>query len=110
MLAGLLKQRITVQAKSPTGTGDRGQPLFTWQDETTGIPAEVVELAGRKLELARQLVATATHQVTMRYLSSLVPTKRITLGGRIFNIGNIQNLNILNFTNVVLVTEQETGG
>jgi SPP1 family predicted phage head-tail adaptor len=109
MQAGNLKHLVTISNKVQTGTGDRGQPIYTWQTLGT-VPAEIVELSGRKLELARQLVSTATHQVTIRYLAGLETNSQVVFGSRTFNIGYVQNVKLMNFTMILTCTEQLTGG
>ncbi len=104
--AGQLRQRINVERKYIVGTGDRGQPLFAWQAWQSSLPAMVEELSGRKLELARQLVATATHRVTIRYLSGLDVHDRISLNGRVFNLGAILDRDLLHFSQELLCTEE----
>ena len=107
--AASLKHKVTVQVNNST-TGDRGQLVPNWVDETTLVPAQIEELGGKKLELARQLVATASHQITIRYLSSLDTNRRFKdENGRIYNIGSIQDPNLLHFTQICTVTSQEGG-
>ncbi len=68
IVAGELRHLVTIQAKSVAALPDsRGHPVRTWADAVTGVWAKIETPSGRKLELARQLVPTATHVVTMRY-------------------------------------------
>lgn len=108
MIAGNLRHNIVIQSKQVTGTGDRGQDTITWVNTTT-VPAMIEELSGRKLELARQLVATASHKVTIRYLSSLSIKDKVLFGSRTFNIGAILNTMMMNFTQELLCTEEVEG-
>lgn len=108
MRAGSLKHQVLIQEKTVTGTGDRGQPVYTWNTLIT-VPASISPLNGRKAEIARQLVASATHTVTLRYYAGLTETMRLLYGSRVFNIGFIKNLDELNFTQELLVTEQKNG-
>lgn len=82
MHAGRLRQRVTFQKQIEVPDGHDG---FTETAVTvrTRVPAEVVALAGRDLERARQIDPRAGHQVTVRYWS----THRDDLnGGRVFAI------------------------
>jgi SPP1 family predicted phage head-tail adaptor len=106
--AGDLRHKVTVQSYTITSTGDRGQPVKSWSTYAT-VPAMIEELGGRKLELARQQVATATHKVTIRYLSQLTVKDRFVFGSLTLNIGSIQNEKLLNFHQECLCTSQEVG-
>lgn len=86
MRGGQLRNVVLLQVE--TETKDRlGQPIQTWTD-VGAYRAWVRYLTGREAIIARQVVATATHAVTMRYLGPGVPitTKhRIVFRGR--NLG-----------------------
>lgn len=108
--AGQLRHLVTVQQKTITGTGERGQPLYTWTTLATPYASvENIPPFGKKFEMARQLVATATHEITMRYLSGLTETGRIQWNNRTFTIGYIWNHEERNIWVTLLVTEQKTG-
>jgi SPP1 family predicted phage head-tail adaptor len=110
MKAGLLRHRVTVQGKAITGTGDRGQTVFTWVDALENVPACIEELSGRRLELARQLIATATHEITIRYWSSLDVLHRVVdEAGNPYYIGAIIDRDKLHFTQVLMCSTQEAG-
>src|SRR4051794_26204140 len=94
--AGDLRHLVQLQSYT-SSTGDRGQSVKSWSTYAT-VPAMIEELGGRQLELARQLVATATHRITLRYQSSLTVKDRVVFGSSVYNIGSIQNLNMMNFT------------
>jgi len=102
--AGEMALRLQVQEKKITGTGDRGQPEFQWVTILT-TPAYVEPLSGRKLELARQQVATASHEVQVRYIGALTPQHRLVFNGRVFSIGSLVNKQEANFRQILLVTE-----
>jgi SPP1 family predicted phage head-tail adaptor len=102
--AGDLRQRVLVQTKNITGTGDRGQPVYAWETRLKA-PAYVEPLQGRKLEIARQLVPTATHEVHLRYCQ-LGPQERLVLdGSRVLNIGYVTNKLENEFMHQALCTE-----
>jgi SPP1 family predicted phage head-tail adaptor len=108
--AGQLKHRIKVEKKDITGTGVRGQPIFTWEVYATAVPAHIEMLSGRRLELAKQLLTTASHNVTIRYLEGLTEECKLTdESGQEYNIGAILNEGMLNFQQVCVCTTQKTG-
>jgi SPP1 family predicted phage head-tail adaptor len=108
MKAAQFKSRVDVQQKVITATGSRGQPLdFAWTNVATKVPAKIEELSGRKLEIARQLVPTATHMVTIRYLPQLKRNMQLVYKqSLILNIGNISNKQMLNFTMEIICISQ----
>ena len=104
--AGKLRHRLTVQAPS-TSRDSRGRRGDTWTDVATA-GAEIVALSGGEGETSRQLLATATHRVTMRYPRAyeLTTKHRLKFGSRYFNIGLIQNLGELNRMVELLCSEE----
>lgn len=108
--AGKLRHLVTVQQKQITGTGDRGQPVYSWTTLATQYASiESIPPFGRKMELARQLVATATHEITMRYLAGMDEKCRVQWNGRTFQVGYIWNHEERNAWVTLLCTEQKTG-
>ena len=91
--AGLLCHRVTLQ--EPAETADEyGQMIPGWASLGT-FWAGVEPLQGREAERARQLIATATHKVTLRWLGPDViprPQPRIVFGSRILHIEAVLNL------------------
>lgn len=90
--AGDLRQRVTIQVRTDSGPDSRGHPVYEWEDDVTNVPAKIESPAGRKLEIARQYVPTATHVVTMRYRCISAKDNRIVFRGRTFNIGWAHNV------------------
>lgn len=84
---GRLRHRV--QCQEPTATLDslgrktRGQGQ--WSTYTSRW-AEVRELSGREVELARQIHAQASHIVTVRYFDRLSETHRFVFRGRVLEI------------------------
>ena len=108
--AGKLRHKITVQQKTQTSTGDRGQPVYGWTTLATPYASlDSLGAIGKKAEIARQLVATATHEITLRYLAGLDERCRVQWNGRTFNIGYIWNHEERNIWLTLLCTEQKTG-
>lgn len=109
--AGKLRNTVAIQAKTvATSPGDRGQPVISWNTIATVRAAiEGVAPFGDKADQAKQLSASATHQITMRYLSTLTEECHIVWGKRIFNIAYIWNHEERNAWLTLLVKEQKSG-
>ncbi len=88
---GDLRHQVVIEQKTQTGTGSRGEPQVTWSTRITRW-GKIETLAGRKAEIARQLVPTATHMVTIRWNAAVTARDRVTFKGRIFNIGNLADV------------------
>ena len=113
--AGELRQQIVIQTATVAGPNTRGTPQVSWPsiagDPATGtlVRCKIETLSGRKLELARQLVATATHRVTMRYRAIDTETNRLVYKtGRVMNIGWQDDVDQMHVRLELLVTEQST--
>jgi head-tail adaptor len=107
MRAGSLRYYVDVQRKMLDALhplGDRGQDNFTWQAHLN-IPIGIEPLSGRKLEIARQLVPTATHKLTFR-AHEITPRDRFKWGERIFNIGYLLRKDERPFEMEAYVTEE----
>jgi len=106
--AGQLRNMVALQSYTAS-TGDRGQAVRTWSTYAT-VPAAVEPLAGRKLELARQLVETATHKVSIRFHSLLTVKDRIVLAsGKVLHIGNVNDAFTVGLSMELICTEQIGG-
>lgn len=106
ILAGELRHLITITIPVKSGTGDRGQDIYS-TNTFFNVGAKIEPLSGRKLELARQLVATATHEITIRYIFDVVPEAMVTFNGRTFNVGLVRNMMETNFEMVLIATEKQ---
>jgi SPP1 family predicted phage head-tail adaptor len=90
MISGPLRQRVTIEILSETRDA-YGQHQQTWAPGGT-FWAQVRNLAGREAVNAKQISASVTHAVTMRYVASLFPTPglipsmRLLFGTAVFNI------------------------
>lgn len=76
--AGELRHLVTIQQKAIGADDTRGHPARTWSDSIAKVPAKIQTPTGRKLELARQLVPTATHLIDMRFRVLDEENNRIT--------------------------------
>lgn len=70
MRASNLRRRVTIQTHD-TSVDAIGQPVLTWSDYLTGVPADIEALAGRELIAAKTTAAEVTHRITVRYASAL---------------------------------------
>lgn len=104
--AGELRHLVTIQERTDTGPDSRGHPVLAWSDAVTGVPAKIENPAGRKLEIARQYVPTATTVITMRYRTISEKDNRIVFRGRTFNIGWANNIEERNVKLELICTEE----
>ena len=90
MRAGRLREQITIQTP-PTGVGSKGQKTGEWSDLHENIPASVRELNGKSLELAKQYLATCTHDVMIRWREGVNETCSIVWGERTLGVGHVRD-------------------
>jgi len=90
MRSGDLRQVVTLQSP-PDGVGSRGERTGEWSAVAT-IRAKVEALSGEEVIQANQLVAMATHRVTIRFRTNVTPLQRLRFGTRYLNIGFVNNL------------------
>lgn len=85
MQVGRLRHRISLEKPGDATRNAYGEKVSSpaWEAYAQDIPAEVIQLAGREGEFARQLVATASHRVRLRYREDVVATHRVNFGGRL---------------------------
>jgi SPP1 family predicted phage head-tail adaptor len=55
------------------------------------MPAQVKELAGKELELSRQYLPTASHEVIIRWHPDVTSQCRVAWGDRTLAIGYVKN-------------------
>ena len=87
--AGQLNRRITLQRQSNV-QDSYGGPVCTWLNVAT-IWADIQPLTGRELESAQRMASEISHQITVRYQSTLTDIRvvsgyRALYKARIFNI------------------------
>lgn len=90
--AASYRHYCTIEECVKTGEGDRGQDILSWNALYNNVPIGIESLSGRKAELAKQLVSSATHTVCLRYKPLSVKTHRFNFDGRIFRIGYISDI------------------
>ena len=92
---GKKRKRVNIRSLQGTGKGVRGQASATWTIFKNDVPCSITPLSGRELEIARQLVPTATHRVEMQFMDDIDEKMRLTdrsLGSRVLNIDNYQDV------------------
>jgi len=87
---GGLRHRVKLLRRVLTDADGFGQQATDYQEYAT-VWASVETLTGRELEMARQISATATLKVTVRYHADLTETDRIEFSKRIFEIVAMDN-------------------
>lgn len=103
--AGSLKHLVVIQEKTTTDRPSGGHD-DDW-NEVDRRRVNIRPLQGAELMEARQVVAQATHKVTMRYYAGLKSTTfRFVFGTRILDIKSV--LNVEEANRVMIVTCEET--
>lgn len=80
-----------------------GAENIAWTAKATAY-GMVETLSGGELEWARQIVATATHRITMPHYEAMTTKMRITWSTKTFEIGHIHDRHLDGVEDVVLVT------
>ena len=83
--AGTLRQRITIQ-QSTDSQDATGQPIRTWANVISGVPARVESVAGGETVRGRQVMAQTTTLLTTRWMSGITPSMRIVFCNRTLGI------------------------
>lgn len=92
---GELRHKVAIERKVRSGTGPRGESVFAFQEQYTrwakieplGGASAGGRFSGREVEISRQLVATATHRITLRFCD-LTTRDRLRYKGRTFNVND----------------------
>jgi SPP1 family predicted phage head-tail adaptor len=88
LTAGDLKHRVRIDGPRPTSDNVVGEPQSAWE-EIGRFWANVRPVQGREVEYAKQLAATVTHKVRMRWTDRVNATCRLVFGGREFAINAV---------------------
>src|SRR5437868_1382228 len=97
MKAGTLRHYVSIMLPS-SDTGDRGQRTGEPTTIVENMPCSIRSLAGREVETAKQVMATASHKITMRYFPGLTTQHYLVWQGAEddepiqYNIGWINDL------------------
>ena len=84
MRAGKLDRRIDLQRSTSTASAS-GEPVETWSDIVTNIPASIAPLSGEERFTGPQIVATDQVEFRVRYslaVASLSPLDRVVYPAR----------------------------
>jgi len=91
---GSLRHQVIIE-DPPAGTGTRGERTGDWTELAT-VRASIEQLSGDEIVQAHQLVANATHRVTIRYTAGVSPEQRVKFGDRFLHVGAADNVDQLN--------------
>lgn len=104
---GKLRHKLSLE--TPSSTTDKGKVTTTWYPAGE-VFGDVVQLSGRELEQARQVVAEATHQITTRWSPDRFrAAQRLSMDGRYFHIENVNNRNERNREILLTCVERDNG-
>lgn len=90
MRAGRLRHRLDFESPN-TAVDSYGEATLEPWTLSTILWGSLEPLSGRELIAAQQAQAETTHRVRVRYEADIVPTMRISYGGRYFQILSIIN-------------------
>ena len=76
MKAGLLRRRVTIQAATVTQDAF-GSPVNSWATHLADVPCSLDPLSGREFLAAEANQSQVTCNMTMRYVSGILPTMRV---------------------------------
>jgi SPP1 family predicted phage head-tail adaptor len=96
MRAGRLRHQITIQQSTPAQNA-KGEPIDSWGTFAT-VWASIEPIGGGERFAADQVIADATHRVTIRYTAGVEPKMRVLFGSRVFDIREVRNLEERNRT------------
>lgn len=74
--AGQLRERVTFQVLT-AGSDDHGQPLRTWSDFATAVPARVIPARAKESLQADGLTTVSNIVVMVRYREDITPAMRV---------------------------------
>jgi SPP1 family predicted phage head-tail adaptor len=88
MRAGLLRQRVTLQARAVTRDAT-GAEVETWADFAPNVPAAVEPLSGREFWASQSVTSSAVVKVTLRHLDGVTVTHRVWWQGKAWNLRSV---------------------
>jgi SPP1 family predicted phage head-tail adaptor len=103
--ASTFRHGVIIQQAVETRASDGGI-VETWED-AAAVWADVRELSGRELEIARTAYADATHKVTLNFIGGITNRMRIKFGSsRILNIIHASNVEERGVYSVLICKEK----
>lgn len=103
MRAGLLRHKISIQKKIVLRDSMGGETV-TWEPHCYAW-ASISPLSGHEYFAAKQIQASISHQIEMRYQSGIKTYYRVQWGERNFNIDAILNHEERNIKLTLLCSE-----
>jgi SPP1 family predicted phage head-tail adaptor len=85
--AGRLNKRVIIQSPS-IARNNHGEALTTWATVTT-VWGSVEPISAKEVAVAQTFKGEVSHKVTIRYRAGVLPTYRLSVGGRPFTINGI---------------------
>lgn len=104
MRAGQLRHFISIELNDATTQDSLGGIEPSWKTYHRGW-SNVVELAGRELEFARQRAPNSTFQINLRFIPNVTTDMRIRHDQRLLNIENVNNVGERNIELLLLCSE-----
>ena len=85
MLAGLLRDRVTIQVRSMADDA-AGEPMLTWTDFAVGIHANVNDMTGKEYLAAQAVTNAVNTTIIIRYRAGITAAMRVLCRGVTYNI------------------------
>lgn len=88
-----MRQLVYVLANNPTEADAAGQPVDAWKRiKRFYVKIETPEGSGAKKLVGPQVIAEATHLVTLPYWAGLATQQRLQYGKRLFEITSVTDV------------------
>ncbi len=84
MNPGALRHRVALESATKTSDGGGGS-ILVWE-QVALLWVAIKPLSGRELLSAGQFASRLTHQITLRYRTSVLPEMRFRKDNRVFQI------------------------
>lgn len=85
MLAGLLRDRVTIQVR--VGADDAaGEPALIWSDFAVGVHGNVNDMTGKEYLAAQAVTNAVTTMIVIRYRPGITAAMRAVSRGVTYNI------------------------
>ncbi|MBD3838835.1 MAG: phage head closure protein [Epsilonproteobacteria bacterium] len=107
MRAGTLNKIIKIQKSTPV-TNSLGEQKEHWSDVFVGVYASINPIKQSEKVEGKQLVASSTHVITIRFVTPISPKYRIKFGDRLFSIDSVLNVGERDKTLNLICTEKVT--
>ncbi len=104
MRAGQLKHLLSIERVTEI-QNSFGEPIKEWQ-EIAKVYGSIYPIRGIERYMSMEKHARATHEINIRYISSITPKDRIIYQNRVFEIISIFNLGERNRQLKIIVEEQ----